>query len=71
MLFILHWPCTVSGHQIDENARKSKKIVIITSHNRYVEIVFPSGFALKMGWSFSTLITHQNDAPSWCSHCLK
>ena len=48
--FILHWPCTVSGHQIDENARKSKKIVIITSHNRYVEIVFPSGFALKMGW---------------------
>ena len=50
LLFILHWPCTVSGHQIDENARKSKKIVIITSHNRYVEIVFPSGFALKMGW---------------------
>lgn len=50
LLFIPHWPCTVSGHQIDENARKSKKIVIITSHNRYVEIVFPSGFALKMGW---------------------
>ncbi|WP_276085164.1 hypothetical protein [Klebsiella quasipneumoniae] len=46
---LTRWPCTISGRQIDGNAHKSKTIVIITSHNRYGEIVFPSGFALKMG----------------------
>ncbi|WP_218798702.1 hypothetical protein, partial [Klebsiella quasipneumoniae] len=65
------WPCTISGRQIDENAHKSKTIVIITSHNRYGEIVFPSGFALKMGSLFSDLRMHQNNAPLWCTLCLK
>jgi hypothetical protein len=65
-LSLTRWPCTISGRQIDENAHKSKTIVIITSHNRYTEIVFPSGFALKMGSLFSDLMTHQNDAPLWC-----
>lgn len=46
-LSLTRCPCTISGRQIDENAHKSKTIVIITSHNRYTEIVFPSGFALK------------------------
>ncbi|EAA1586737.1 hypothetical protein A9R55_16345 [Escherichia coli] len=44
----------------------SKFFVSTSSHNRYIKIVFSSGFTLNNHCVECTILAHQFGAPEWC-----